>query len=81
MSRFCALLIMLNFADSGFKAPLSASTRLLSCCKDSIFSRMDNHLSKKKSYLQTKNEFLSLLEAQNEQCNALLPYHGDEHYD
>lgn len=25
MSCFCALLIMLNFADSGFKAPLSAS--------------------------------------------------------
>ena len=70
-----------NLADFEPKHRHPPLTRLQSCCKDTIFSRMDNHLSKKKSYLQTKNEFLSLLEAQNEQCNALRPYHGDEHYD
>ena len=77
----CFVHVCRNLPISGSKHRHPPLTRLLSCCKDTIFSRMDNHLSKKKSYLQTKNEFLSLLEAQNEQCNALLPYHGDEHYD
>ena len=79
VSVLCLLCWILPIQDS--KHRFQPLTRLLSCCKDTIFSRMDNHLSKKKSYLQTKNVFLSLLEAQNEQCNALLPYHGDEHYD
>jgi hypothetical protein len=81
MSCFCALYVFKFCRFRSSKHRHQPLTRLLSCCKDTIFSRMDNHLSKKKSYLQTKNEFLSLLEAQNEQCNVLQPYHGDEHYD
>ena len=53
----------------------------LAAAKLRIFSRMDNHHSKKKSHLQPKIEFLSLSEAQNEQCNAHRPYCGDGHYD